>query len=46
MFKTVDSRPDFPAMEVATLAFWRETGAFERLVQKWLGSFGDTISIA
>ncbi|HLZ08144.1 MAG TPA: class I tRNA ligase family protein, partial [Chloroflexota bacterium] len=37
MFRTVNSRPDFPAMEVATLEFWRETGAFEQLARQNAG---------
>jgi isoleucyl-tRNA synthetase len=31
MFKPVPSKPDFPAQERATLAWWRETRAFEKL---------------
>ena len=34
MFKPVDPRPDFPAMERATLEWWRENRSFEKLVEK------------
>jgi isoleucyl-tRNA synthetase len=33
MFKPVSSKPDFPAMEVATLDFWRESKAFDERVR-------------
>jgi len=32
MFQPVSSKPDFAAMERATLDFWRKSRAFERLV--------------
>jgi len=34
MFRAVDSKPDFPAMERATLEWWRETDAFKKLVAR------------
>src|SRR5581483_5895163 len=34
MFTAVDSKPDFPAMERATLEWWRETDAFKKLVAR------------
>jgi isoleucyl-tRNA synthetase len=34
VFKPVDPRPDFPAMERATLAWWRKNRSFEKLVEK------------
>src|ERR1700694_4317397 len=37
MFKPVSGRPDFSAMEVATIAFWRESGAFEKLLEQNAG---------
>lgn len=37
VFKPVSGRPDFPAMEVATIAFWRESGAFEKLLEQNAG---------
>jgi isoleucyl-tRNA synthetase len=37
MFKAVSSKPDFPTMERATLAFWDESRAFEQLVQQNAG---------
>ena len=33
MFKPVPPKPDFPAQERATLAWWKETRAFEKLRQ-------------
>ncbi len=38
MFKAVDNKPDFPQLENATLAFWRETGAFKKLQAKNKGN--------
>jgi isoleucyl-tRNA synthetase len=38
VFKPVTSKPDFPAMEVATLEFWRESNAFQRLVEQNRGN--------
>lgn len=38
MFKAVDNKPDFPQLENATLAFWRETGAFKKLQEKNKGN--------
>lgn len=37
MFKPVSSRPDFQAMELETLEFWRRTRAFEERVRLNLG---------
>jgi isoleucyl-tRNA synthetase len=34
MFRAVNPKPDFPAMERATLEWWRETEAFKKLVAK------------
>ena len=34
MYKPVSSRPDFPAMELDVLEFWRQTGAFEKLMAR------------
>src|SRR5688500_17693159 len=34
MFKPVDNRPDFPAMERRILEYWRETEAFRKLQEK------------
>jgi isoleucyl-tRNA synthetase len=34
MFKPVDPKPDFPALERATLEWWDETKAFEKLVAR------------
>ncbi len=34
MFKPVNNKLDFPAMEHAILDFWRETDAFKKLVEK------------
>src|SRR5262245_15155546 len=33
MFKPVPSKPDFPAQERATLQWWKDTAAFEKLRQ-------------
>ena len=38
MFKPVDNRPDFPAMERRTLDFWEKTNAFRKLVEKNRGN--------
>jgi len=37
MFKAVTSKPDFLAMERATLDFWRESKAFDKLVEQNAG---------
>src|SRR5689334_23674169 len=37
MFKPVPSKPDFPAQERELLAWWKETGAFEKLRQMRAG---------
>jgi isoleucyl-tRNA synthetase len=37
MFKPVSNRPDFQAMEVGTLDFWRESRAFEQLLRQNAG---------
>src|SRR5918998_1226374 len=37
-FKSVDSRPDFVAMEHAILEFWRQTDAFKKLKEKNKGN--------
>src|SRR6266508_6156524 len=34
MFKPVDPKPDFPAMERALLQWWEEHDSFARLVEK------------
>src|SRR5690242_17245090 len=34
MFSPVDPKPDFPAQERATLKWWQDTRAFEKLVAK------------
>ncbi len=34
MFKQVDNKLDFPAMEHRILEFWRETDAFKKLQEK------------
>src|SRR6478735_388786 len=38
MFKSVDNRLDFPSMEHKVLAYWRETDAFRKLVEKNKGN--------
>jgi isoleucyl-tRNA synthetase len=34
MFKTIDTKPDYPAMENAILDFWEDRGIFEKLRKK------------
>ncbi|MFL5732053.1 MAG: isoleucine--tRNA ligase [Chloroflexia bacterium] len=38
MFKPVDNKLDFPEMEHRVLAFWKETDAFRKLVEKNRGN--------
>ena len=38
MFKPVEGRPDFPAMEREVLQFWEETDAFSKLQEKNRGN--------
>jgi len=34
MFQPIDNKPDYPALERDVLAFWKERGIFEKLVEK------------
>ena len=34
MYAPVDKFPDFPVLEQRILALWKQTGAFQQLVQK------------